>query len=345
MQSAGIGKLDFLISINGLRVEGLLHATIVASNTFSSDTYALTFAMGPSPLGDITFWSSLSTGYVEIEVASNFGLNSQILVTGMIDTALIDPILGTVAIEGRDLTSSLIDSYRQESFVNQTASEVVSTVARNHGLSAIVTYTSENVGRYYGDGYTRLSLGDFSRLRSDWDLLVELARENNFDVFVQGSTLLFQPSSALAGIPVRVSPLDVQGMRIERNLALLSDTSARVQSWDSQNMATYVSNNSADGFQSVGQKGSSTSKPYLFSASNLTSQQTSISAERYAAELGRLSTVLYLEMPWDLTISPRTIILLDGTGASLDGTYRIESIERHYSSLSGSAQSIRAALI
>jgi phage protein D len=301
--------------------------------------------MGPSPLGDITFWSSISAGYVEIEVVSNFRLGSQILITGMIDTALIDPILGTVAIEGRDLTSSLIDSYRQESFVNQTASEVVSTVARNHDLFPVVTSTSENVGRYYGDGYTRLSLGDFSRLSSDWDLLVELARENDFDVFVHGRTLLFQPSSALAGIPLRISPLDVQGMRIERNLALLSDTSARVQSWDSQNMTSYVSNNSNDSLHSFEQSAPSISKPYLFSASNLTSQQTSISAERYAAELRRLSTVLYLEMPWDPTISPRTLILLDGTGASLDGTYRIENIERHYGASSGSVQSIRAALI
>lgn len=344
MPGGTVGKIKFLVSINGQPIEGLLNATIVASNTFSSDNYALTFALGPAPLGDIAFWSSISTGYVEI-AASNSDLDPQILITGMIDTALIDPIRGTIALEGRDLTSSLIDSYRQQVFVNQTASEVVSAVALSHGLQPVAMTTFGNVGRYYGDGYTRLSLGDFSRLRSDWDLLVELARENSFDVFVRGKALFFQPSTSLGSIPVRISPFDVMGMRIERNLALLSQQSACVQSWDSQNVASYVSNSTTDALTSMGSPTASVGSPFLFSTSNLTSQQTSISALRYASELGRLSTVLHLDMPWDLTLSPRTVILLDGIGAVLDGTYRIEGIERHYSTMSGSAQSVRAAFV
>lgn len=344
MRRSSVGATDVLTAINGRPVEGLLHATIAASNCFSADTYALAFAMGPPPLGDIAFWSSITAGYVEISVSGDQQTTAQGLITGMIDAIIIDPIHGTVSIDGRDLSSSLIDSYRQQSFVNQTASEVVSAIAQNHGLVPAVTPTTGSVGRYYGDGYTRLSLGDFSRLRSDWDLLVELARENSFDVFVEGGTLFFQPSSIFLATPVRITPFDVQKIRIERNLMLSSNTSARVQSWNSQSMSPYASNDSGDDVGSTSTSNASDSQSCLFSASNLTSEQTSASADRYATELGRLSTVLHLEMPWDLTLSPRMFILLDGICNSIDGLYRIDGIDRHYNSMSGSIQGIRAAL-
>jgi phage protein D len=340
-----VNATTLLITVNGILIEGLLHATLTTSNCFAADTYALGFAMGPPPMGDVTFWSSIESGYVEIAAASDFRMASQAVLSGMIDTVSIDPIREMVAIEGRDLSSSLIDSYRQQSFVNQTASEVVATIAQTHGLLPVITPTNDSVGRYYGDGYTRLSLGDFSKQRSDWDLLVQLARENSFDVFVEGRTLFFQPSSAIWGVPVRLAPSDVLGMRIERNLVLPSDTSARVQSWNSQNMASYASDDGADGLDPASLTSSASRPPYLFSASNLTQQQAANSADRYAAELGRLSTMLHIEMPWDLTLKPRMLILLSGTGSVLDNIYRLDAIDRHYSSATGSTQCLRASLI
>ena len=340
--------IAFQITVNGSPIQGLLHASIVTSNCFSSDSYTLTFAMGPLPLGDISFWSSLSAAYVEIGVITAYEPTPQNLISGMIDTIHVDPIQGTVAIEGRDLSSSMIDAYRQQDFVNQTASEVASAVASYHGLTPIVTATSGNVGRYYGDGYTRLSLGQFSRIRSDWDLMVELARENSFDVFVQGSSLFFQPSGSSGTAPVHIAFRDVKSIRFERTLTIPSSAQARVQSWNSQNMASYDSNSAGTGGDAT-QDSSATSlpptasdQPFLFSGSNFTSEQVSDSAGRYAAELSRLGTLLHIEMPWDLTLSPRTDILIDETNSIFDATYTIDSVERHYSTTSGSSQIIRA---
>jgi hypothetical protein len=50
-----------------------------------------------------------------------------------------------------------------------------------------------------------------------------------------------------------------------------------------------------------------------------------------------------MAMPWDLSLSPRTVMLLTATDSQLDTTYRIESIERYFSTTSGSRQIIRAA--
>jgi hypothetical protein len=83
----------------------------------------------------------------------------------------------------------------------------------------------------------------------------------------------------------------------------------------------------------------------LFSGANYTSQQVTELAERYTTELNRLQTVLRLEMPWDLSLSPRTRILLNGTNSAFDTTYLIESIERHYSPTAGSKQLVRASQI
>ena len=86
---------------------------------------------------------------------------SQTLITGMVDTIHVDPIHGTVGIDGRDMSASLIDSYRQQDFVNHTASEIVTSIAQSHGLQPVVTSTQGITGRYYNDGYTKLSIGQF----------------------------------------------------------------------------------------------------------------------------------------------------------------------------------------
>jgi prophage tail gpP-like protein len=337
--------MELQIGLNGNLIQGLLYASIVTSNCFSSDSYALTFAMGPSPLGDIAFWSTLSSAYIAVNVITSEEPTSRSLITGMIDTILVDPIQGTVSVEGRDLSSSMIDSYRQQDFVNQTASEVASAVALYHGLTPVVTATSGSVGRYYGDGYTRLSLGQFSRLRSDWDLVVQLARENGFDVFVQGTTLFFQPSKSTGAIPRHLAFHDVKTIRFEQTLAIAGNTTARVQSWNSQNMASYDTNSSGGDADTSQASTSASDQPFLFPASNFTSQQVTDSAERYAAELNRLAVVLHAEMPWDLTLSPRAIIFIDETDSTFDTTYQVDSIERHYSTTSGSTQTIRAIIV
>jgi hypothetical protein len=337
-------QLQVEISINGDPIPGLLRASIRSTNCFSADSYSLTFAMDAGGSEDITFWSVVSSALVEVRaVTSNtYGPRYQNLITGMADSIHIDPVRGTVGLEGRDLSASMIDSYRQQDFVNQTASEIVATIASYHGLEPIIIPTIGNIGRYYADGYTKVSLGQFSRFRSDWDLVVQLARQNTYDIFVEDRSLYFQPSNTSFIAPLALSLRDVHNIRLERNLGVTNAAAARVQSWNSQNMAAYHSDNAAGG--AVGGE-QVAALPYLFSASNYTAEQVTDAAERYAAELTRLGTVLSLDMPWDLSFAPRSTCLLMDTNSGFDSTYRIDSIERLYSSTSGSRQLIRAAQI
>lgn len=329
-----------VVSIAGSVVEGLLQASASSNNCFSADTFSLTFAMGSPPLGGVAFWSSLDDVYMEVAVHQRSSPLLIGLVSGMIDQMTIDPINATASIEGRDLSAFLVDTYRQQDFVNQTASEIVSAVALSHGLSNIVTATVGHVGRYYGDSYTKLSLGQYSQIRSDWDLVVQLAREIRFDAFVEGRTLFFQPAQkSIANGRIRLK--DVMSMRVERNLTISRAGSVRMQSWSSPNHTSYQGKSGLSaGISSLGSF-STTGKDYLFSGSNLTSQQVGESADRYANEINRLRTVVRVEMPWNLDLSPRSLVGLETGCSRLDGLYRVDQIDRHFTARAGSNQVVR----
>ncbi len=327
------------VTIDGTPIYGLLRASIVATNSFCADTYVLTFAIGAQPQNDIGFWASVTSGIVTVSAGqtSPYGPIYNPLITGIIDAIGVDPVHGVATVEGRDLSGRLVDCYRQQDFVNQTASEIVATIAQYHGLPPQVAATEGNVGRYYADGYTKLSLGQYSRLQSDWDLIVELAREAAFDVYVQGTSLYFQPQTVPMGVPIGLSLHQVQGLFIERNVNVSLNATAQVQSWNSRDMASYSS--------LPNQQTGPASLPFLFSGSNYTSQQVTNSMSQYGAELARLATTLRIEMPWNPALTPRTIIVLSGTNSVLDRAYRIDSVESRFSGASGSEQTIFACQI
>ena len=329
------------VLIDGSLVEGLIHAAITSTSAFSADTYALTFGINVNGSPNLAYWSSIASAYIEVYASITGGLGPVFLIGGLIDTIHVDPVRQTVGIEGRDLSSVLIDAYRQEEFVNQTASEIVSTVAFHHNLLPIVTSTQGNVGRYYADGFTKISLGQFSKIQTDWDLLVELARSNNFELFVVGRSLYFQPEVTSA-IPLFLSLNQFERVRFERHLNVPSDVTACVQSWNSQDMAVYKSDETNQTDLS-NQTSTINSLPYLFLGSNYTSEQVLEMTERYQTEARRLTTVLYADLPWNLELSPRARFLLNGTQSALDGLYRVETVERRYSAISGSVQSIFAS--
>ena len=329
------------LSVDGIQIQGLMQASIYSTNSFACDTFSIIVSVGSTPLTDISFWAGIGAAKVELAAIQPDNSSTYDLIVGFIDTVHLDPLRATVVVEGRDLSAGLIDSYRQQDFVNQTAAEVVTAIAEHHGLLPVVTATVGNVGRYYGDGYTRLSLGQFSKLRSDWDVIVNLARDNGFDAYVIGQSLYFQPPAGLGRIPLQVRLEDVLSMRIERAVAPSLGYSASVRSWSSQDMAYYVSQpDPTTGSDTLG----GGVQPFLFTGANLTPSQVDIAAMHYSAEVQRLRTVLQFEMPWNPDVSPRSLILVTGTYSTLDTLYVVDSVERDYGSRTGTNQRVCAVL-
>jgi hypothetical protein len=239
----------------------------------------------------------------------------------------------------------LIDGYRQQDFMNQTASEIVTTIALAHGLVPVVSATQPIVGRYYSSDYTQLSLAQYSRFRTDWDLVVQLARENQFDVFVVGSQLYFRPAADSGSIPYILLPDDVTSLNLQRALAVSASPVATIQSWSSQMKTVYSTNDGASGTGGGPDATVSRGGGYLFSQPNLTFEQVDQAAQRYIAELTRLRTILSVGMAWNFDIAPRMTLGLDMPWMDPDAQYRVESIDRHYNTVRGSTQNVRASLI
>ena len=309
---------------NGTRIDNILTASITSNNCFSADTFSVIVAFGTPGSKDLIFWSSLTSAYIEIFTADM----KSTIITGMADSIILDWFQGTVKIEGRDLSSLLIDSSPQQDFVNQTAAEIVAAIASKHGLSPLVSTTQGNAGRFFGSDFTRLSLTRFSRIRSEWDLVVQLARECQFDVYVTGTSLYFQPTNSSGNTPLVVMPRDLASLKVNQTLWINSNPTVNVISWNSQDMKSYGSNIAS----------TATVSPYVFGGTNLTALQVTDDTSRYAQELLRLKVNLTAETARFNTITPRTAVYLDGFASTLDGPYQINNISQTYSSAKGFKQ-------
>ena len=198
---------------NGSVLSGAIEADIVSNNHYAADRFTASVALDADPGNGPAFWASQTDITIDVQASLDGGASYTSLVQGHVDTVDLDPIARAARISGRDFTASLIETRTQETFANCTSSEIAELLALRHGLQAQVTKTATPVGRYYQDEHDRLTLDQFSRAISEWDLLVFLARQEGFDVFVSANVLYFQRAAspersrrALPHRPHRPSP-------------------------------------------------------------------------------------------------------------------------------------------
>ena len=75
---------------------------------------------------------------------------------------------------------------------------------------------------------------------------------------------------------------------------------------------------------------------------NLTPDEALKLAQRKLAELTRHERVIELSMAGELDMTPRSMIMLYGTGSDFDQTYYVDLIERRLHTSGGFTQHIRA---
>ncbi len=344
---------------NGAEIPGAVMAEVQANSNYQADKFSLQFAMNADPAYGLKWWASQSRLMIDMQIAID-GDAWVSMITGQIDQLHLEPNRGLVQAEGRDLTSNFIEARTQEAFLNQTSSDIATTLAGRHGMEADVTATTSLVNRFYGDDYTQITAGQFSRVRTEWDLLTYLAQQENFDAYVTGNTLHFKPKPAddadvfLArwqSAPMRSNVID---LRLERSLTLSRDIEVQVRSWNSQQkrsftrMARRTGAKSANAQQSSNQVGTDTQR-YVYVIPNMTEDQAQKKANSLLADLSEQERKITFAMPGDLTLTTRNKIQLAGTGSDFDQSYFIEDISRaisfnggfvmHVSAKNASAQS------
>ncbi len=318
---------------NDRAVAGVIGVQVHSNNHHGADRFAMTIALSADAAA-AEFWASTPQIMVDIQIGIDGPAFTGVL-RGSADLVDIDVVRGIVQVEGRDLTATLIESATQETFANRTSSEIAEILAGRHNLTPVVTATTNPVGRYYESEHDRITLNQFSRAMTEWDLLVFLAQQEGFDVFVQRQELHFQPPSGPDG-GIILTPGDLIDLRLERALTFARGIEVTVKSWNSRQQTAFSQTASRQGFASrlSAQNGASQPTPqrYVFVKPNLTMDQALRLAQQKLAELSRHERVVTLTMPGEVTLTARSLVTLQGTGTEFDQTYFVDSIERsiHY---------------
>ncbi len=233
MFSSSLRRPQLQVQANSAVLGGVLEASVSSNSHYAADRFRLRAALS-SVGADV-----LATANLRIEILVGVDAGLQSLIVGLADRIDIDPIQGIVEIEGRDFCAGLIETRIQQTFSNQTSSEIAAGFAQGHGLLADVAQTTTPVGRYYQSQHDQVALDQFCRATTQWDLLVFLAQHEGFDVWVSGSTLHFQPAAA-AVVAQTVSPSECTGFRMQRALTLASDIEVVVKSWNSRQQRAFM---------------------------------------------------------------------------------------------------------
>ena len=217
---------------NEIPLPNLIAADITDNAHFAAARFRLRIAADAA-----TAASLLQPGAV-LDIQLSLGGNPTSILQGEADAVRMDVLNRTVEIEGRDLTARLLDARTQETFSNQTASEIAETLANRHGLTPNVTATSTLAGRYYSSEHDRITLGQFSRSTTEWDLLTFLAAREGFEAYVSGQTLTFAPL-ADAAPALTLTPDLCISLSLEHSLTLARDIEVTVRSWNTRQQAAF----------------------------------------------------------------------------------------------------------
>lgn len=332
-------------------IDGVLNFTITTTNNRQADQFNAQFALLPGAEFSADWWSSQSRVRLTLQVgyadASGIVENWTTLLLGDCDAVDIEMGVGLVRVAGRDLTSLLIDQKVSKTYQNQTASQVATTLANEAGLTPNVAATTTLVGRYYSGDHTVTALDQFNRASTQWDLLVYLADQEGFDVWVDGTTLNFQPPPATlktVSLPYKqgdIPQFNGMSLSLHRAMTLAKDVEVQVRSWDSHHKKGFtvtVRGSIKTNAGAVVKLGPP--QTYVFVQPDLTHAQAELYAQQKLIEISKHERVVEVKMPGDLTTNVRDKIALSGTSTSFDQTYYIDTIVRQASLKSGFVQSM-----
>jgi hypothetical protein len=220
-------------------------------------------------------------------------------------------------------------------------------LAQAAGLTPVVAVTKTPVGRYYQIDHARMALGGFHSSITQWDLLIYLAQQEGFDLFVSGTSLYFQPA-ATSATPYNIfwqlgadgePNANVINLRLKHALTLAKGVSVTIKSWHS-GLKRAITAKTAD--PTYKDKSGAGTQDYVFYVPNLTPQQAIDLANQRYADITRHLRQISFECPGDLVLSPRLVVVLTGTGTAFDATYFPDDINLALSQDGGFTMSVTA---
>lgn len=340
-----------MATVNGVRMDGLLKSVRVQNNRYrQADGFSLTLRLDETPGAALSTATLADSADLSVEIQAGDPEPTALLIDGRVDDVEMDYGRREVRLSGRDRTADLLDARTAEKWPNKKASEIAALLAQRHGLTPVVTQTRKLSGTYYDREYSRLETEV-----SEWSLLVFLAEQEGFDVYVRGRELHFGPPLDEARAPRwvldytpaggRAYPqAPVGGLLLRRSLTVARDVEVRVVSWNSALSRAITGKARADrsSRRSRPQTQSST-QTYVVRVPGLTEEQATALAQRKLEEFTRHERMVDAEgVPADVRLTPEHLLVLKGTGTAFDQAYRFDAIEWAYDDGVGFEMRLRA---
>jgi phage protein D len=311
---------------NGAPLSGVLSLQWSDPRVYNVGSFTIHKSFTPGDVNAPAWWAETSNKQIDIEIRLALAETGYVsMFTGQVDSHALDPLRQIIALRGRDMAAQFLDTRITETYQNLTSSEIATTLAQAHGLTAQVTPTTTLVGRYYNADYDTLAAGGFSRAVNEWDLLCLLGQREGIVPYVLGSTLYFQiaptppPSYALwvGQNSDGVMMSNCKTLVCERALTMARDVNVTVKSWHSGQKTIIVG--SALTKTLTAADGSVPSTNYSFEIPNLTKGQADAAAQRLAQDIAQHERVITANLPGIATLTPQTVFTLTGTGTDYDG--------------------------
>ena len=330
MANSNVRSPSIAVFASGVPVAGVLDAEVNSSSYLSADRYRVRVSLRAS---GYDVWAA---DQIELEVRMGVDGAWASMIVGPVDRVDVDPACGEVVVEGRDLTAGFIEARIQENFENQTASMIATTLAARRGLIPAVVPTTNLVGRDFQNDHARTTLDQHAKSTTEWDLLVRLAEQEGFDVWVGGTTLYFAPVS-LDSLPLVLTPRDCISMRLQRSLTLSAGLSIAVKSWDCRGTQAIVQSAASSDYLG-------NTPNYIVVRPNMTAESAQALAQRILSQMSQQERCISIEMPGDLTTQPRDSLSVVETRTDFDGIYVITAVERRMSFHEGFTQTLEARI-
>lgn len=337
------------VLVNGSPLSGVEDLSVHDTNSYRASTFEATFAIAADP-AMLTIWTDQAPPItVEVQGAmagENGSVSWTSLFTGECDKVHVDLYGGKVSANGRDLARRFIDARTAETFANQTVSDIVRTLASRHGMTADVDDFDDLAGSFYQLEHDKLTGDSFSRQTTEWDLLTYLARHVGADMWVTGTVLHFktavavtaQPNATLTWTPPGANAFptsgDVLDLTCERNLTLAKDIVCKMRIWSSKGKSAST--------VSYPPSAPKSAQEYVLPCRpGMSLAAATAYVQAQYQDLVKHERLVNASMPGELTLTPRSVVGLQGTGSSFDTAYFVDEIDRSWGMSSGFRQTLR----
>lgn len=244
-----------------------------------------------------------------------------------------------VTLSGRNVIGRMLDTKLTEKFPNLTASGIAEKIAGKYHLStAKITKTNKLAGTFYNSNSTVLSNDS-----NEWDLLLFLAKQENFIVRVKNDQLLFGPYGTVTGYenqePISYTwGYDIESLEIERSPQATKEIIVKVISYDRNSKARIEE--TAKNKTAPGTKKGDEAKPYLetYVIPGLTREQVQKKAAFILNELTRTELIGNMNCAGNPELAIDRKISIHGAGDGISRSYYINRVT-HGFDLSGGYKS------